>query len=179
VIRVALLLVTLTACGAWRQEYVRAAPAVLVDDSGVRGGDVRGTASMNGIGVSADLDGQVLEREEPALALHRRDFGAGLGLGVTVSPLGLLASNDRFTRWFDLGVAGSIGGGLVHAGRLTTYGHAWGGAWMAFGLWPSKIHPSLVIEVRREALSDWDDRTLFAISLALDRRLVGQRGWMY
>ena len=172
--RVALVL-AMGACGTWRQQSVRGGGGVHVDDEGLRGAEVAVVHQHNGIGIRLDVDGQRIERDEMMLALHRRSIGVGFGLGLTVSPLGLVADNDRFTRYFDLGVAGSIGGGVVHAGRLTTYGQAWGGVWATFGM-PflgyanGNVFPMIVVEMRRTAFTDWDDRTVFVLGLALARR---------
>lgn len=173
--RRALVLLAVASCTPWRQQSVRGGGSVHVDEAGVRGAEVAVAQQYNGIGIRVDVAGQRIERDEMLLAVHRRAMGVGIGLGLAVSPLALVADNDRFTRYFDLGVAGSVGGGLLHEGRLTTYGEAWGGAWATIGL-PflgyanGNVFPMIVVEMRRTAFTDWDDRTVFVLGLALARR---------
>ena len=162
-------LLALAGCTTWRQESSTVAVTALVDDQ-FRGAEVSAAYQGNGIGFSVSASGQFLERDELLFALHRRDFGAGAELGMSISPIGLLASDDRLTRWFDLGVAGSAGGGLIYPSRLTTYGQVWGDLWMAVGLAPGTRHPTLIVSMRRLAVSEWDNATVFTVSLAFTRR---------
>lgn len=177
--RAVLLALALPACTPWHQEASRLTPAIAFDQDGVRGGELSVAHAINGVAVTFDVQGQRYERDEvtldPAFELHRSSTGFGLDLGMRLSPLGMIATDDRFTRWFDLGVAGAMGGGLLYASRVTTYGQIWGGGWATIGLpGVGDIHADLVFELRREAVADWDNHTVFTVGLAIVRRYAQQ-----
>ena len=170
----------LSACTPWHQEASRLTPTIQFERGGIRGGELSVAHAINGVAITFDAQGQRYERDEatldPAFELHRTSTGFGLDLGMRLSPLGMIADDDGFTRWFDLGVAASMGGGLLYAGRVTTYGQIWGGGWAAIGL-PGvgdDVHASIVVELRREAVADWDNQTLFTVGLSIVRRYAQQ-----
>jgi hypothetical protein len=43
---------------------------------------------------------------------------------------------------------------------------------MTIGLAPGSAYPSLVLEVRRQAVTDWNNETLFSVGLAFTRRFT-------
>jgi hypothetical protein len=169
--------VALAGCAGPIEGITRTTAAVTLDSDRVRGGEVAVAGGLAGVQVALAAEGQQLSREEPEAGpgFVRRNKGFGIDLGLRASLFGVLNPNGdhRFERWFDLGAAGYAGGGLVKPARLETFAEAWVGGWVELGLWPSQPghgYPVLVLEVRRAAISGWDDATVFAIGLGITRR---------
>lgn len=141
---------------------------------GVRGGEATLSYVVNGIGFSASVTGDNFKR--PVFDGEQQHFGGGIDLGLRASLLGLVANDHRIDHWFDVGGAVGGGGGLIYPARLSTYDEGWVSGWMTIGLWPGKGYPSLMLDVRRQAVSDWDNETLFSVGLAFTKRLKLERG---
>jgi len=138
---------------------------------GVRGGELVSSGAIHGWGLEAHVHGQQLERDEPAVPGYvRRNLGFGIDFALRLSLFGIVADDQRLARWFDIGATLGGGGGFIKPSRLTTYAEAWAGAWIEVGLAPGDRYPALVLEVRRAAITDWNDRTVFIIGLAFTRR---------
>lgn len=146
---------------------------VQLDEDGVRGAEVAASGEVHGVGLSARVHAEQLERDEPELpGFVRRKIASGADLGLRLSLFGMFAKDHRLERWFDVGVDAAVGGGFVKPARLETFGRAWVGGWAVFGLFPGNPFPSLVLDVRRIAISGWDNATMFTIGLAYSSRLI-------
>lgn len=159
----------LAACASRTYEVTHVGGNVRITD-GVRGGEVATSYAINGIGVSAAVTGD--EYKRPVFDGEQQRFGGGIDIGLRASVFGLLAKDNKLDHWLDLGGAAGAGGGLIYPARLSTYGEAWFGAWMTIGLAPGAAYPSLVLDVRRQAVTDWNNETLFSIGLAFTRRFT-------
>lgn len=144
-------------------------PSVQIDGSGLSGGELAASHSFGGLGLAAHAFGERLEREEVG-GIRRRATGIGIDLGLRLSLFGLVADDHRLEHWFDIGLSGGTGGGGIKPARLETFGHAWIGFFTTVGLWRGERYPSLMLEVRRETVQGWDDRTVFVVGLAFTRR---------
>lgn len=164
-----LLLVSLaTGCAGTTHEVAQAGGNVRITD-GVRGGEVAASYAIEGIGFSAAVTGDNFKR--PVFDGEQQRFGAGVDLGLRASLFGL-AKAHAIARWFDVGAAVGGGGGLIYPARLSTYGEGWVGGWATIGLAPGASYPSLVLDVRRQAVADWNNETLFSVGLAFTRRFT-------
>jgi len=137
---------------------------------GVRGGELATSYAINGIGVSAAVTGDQYKRA--VFDGEQQRFGGGIDIALRASVFGMLAKDNKLDHWLDLGGAAGAGGGLIYPARLSTYGEAWFGGWMTIGLAPGSAYPSLVLEVRRQAVTDWNNETLFSVGLAFTRRFT-------
>lgn len=153
-------------CAGTTHEVAHVGGNVRITD-GVRGGELAASYAIDGIGVSLAATGDHFKR--PVFDGEQQHFGGGIDLGLRVSPFGL-AKQDAISHWFDFGGAIGGGGGLIYPARLSTYGEGWVGGWMTIGLAPGTGYPSLVLDVRRQAVTDWDNETLFSVGLAFTRR---------
>ena len=135
---------------------------------GIRGGELAASYAINGIGVSAALTGDQYKR--PVFDGEQQRFGGGIDIGLRASLFGL-AKQDVISHWLDIGGAIGGGGGLIYPARLTTYAEGWVGGWMTIGLAPGTGYPSLVLDVRRQAVTDWNNETLFSIHARTARRI--------
>lgn len=165
---VAVALVSLTACAGMTYQVARVTPAVKLRTDHFQGGEVSASWEGHGVGFSASAQAQQLQRAVVDGTQSR--IGGGVDIGMRVSLFGLFSSNHTIDHWFDIGGSAAGGGGLIYPARLTTYGEGWVGGWVAFGLWPSDRYPSLLIEARRVAVTDWDNFTVFTIGLSITQR---------
>ena len=106
---------------------------------------------------------------------EQQRFGGGIDIGLRASLFGLFAKDNQLDHWVDLG--GAIGGGggadLSRAaddvrrrlGRRLDDDRALAG----------HGYPSLVLDVRRQAVTEWDNETLFSVGLAFTKRLTMER----
>ena len=137
---------------------------------GVRGGEIYANYAVNGIGLSFAATGDNFKR--PVFDGEQQQFGGGIDVGLRASVLGL-AKQDATAHWFDFGGAIGGGGGLIEHSILTTYGQGWVGGWLTLGLGPDHDrYPALVFDVRRQAVIDWDDETVFSVGLAITREFT-------
>lgn len=164
----ALALVGVTACGPHTYVVGRVTPAVRLQGSKLQGGELSTSWELDGIGFSLGVNGQQLSR--PVFDGTQSRVGGGIAFGGRVSLFGLFKTNHVVDHWFDLGASGTAGGGLIYPARLTTFGELSGGGWVAFGLYPGTGHASLLLELRRVAVSDWDNMTIFTIGISLTTR---------
>jgi hypothetical protein len=166
-----LLLSSLLAAGCAGKTYEVAHTGgnVRITD-GVRGGELYASYTVDGIGFSAAVTGDNFERA--VFDGEQQRFGGGVDVGLRASLLGLFAKDHRIDHWVDVGGAIGGGGGLIYPARLTTYGEGWVGGWMTIGLAPGKSYPSLVVDVRRQAVTDWNNETLFSVGLAFTSRFT-------
>lgn len=159
----------LAGCATTTHEVVHMGGNVRITD-GVRGGEITTSYAINGVGLSAALTGDTYKR--PVFDGEQQHFGGGIDIGLRASVFGLIAKDNKLDHWLDLGGAAGAGGGLIYPARLSTYGEAWFGGWMTIGLAPGAAYPSLVLDVRRQAVTEWDNETLFSIGLAFTRRFT-------
>lgn len=146
---------------------------VQLDEDGARGGEVSTSGEVHGVGLSARVHAEQLARDEPELpGFVRRKIGGGADLGLRLSLFGMFSKDHRLERWFDVGMDAAVGGGFVKPARLESFGRAWVGGWAVFGLFPGNPFPSLVLDVRRIAISGWDNATMFTIGLAYSSRRI-------
>lgn len=160
---------SLAGCASTTYEVAHVGGNVRITD-GLRGGEVAASYAINGIGVSAAVTGDQYKRA--VFDGEQQRFGGGIDVGLRASVFGLIAKDNKLDHWLDLGGAAGVGGGLIYPARLSTYGEAWFGGWMTIGLAPGAAYPSLVLDVRRQAVTDWDDETVFSVGLAFTRRFT-------
>ena len=173
--RVAALLLVLVGCAGKTYVVGRVTPAAKLTSDGFNGGELSASLEGEGVGLLAGVQGEQLTRNVPD-ATQRR-VGGGIHIGLRLSLFGLFDREHRIDHWFDIGGSAAAGGGLVYPARLTTFGEVYAGVWAAFGLWPSRRHPSLVLEARRVAITDWDNMTVFTIGISLTERFVEKARW--
>ena len=158
----------LAGCVGTTHEVAHVGGNVRITD-GIRGGEAYVNYAVNGIGISAALTGDRYKR--PVFDGEQQRFGGGIDFGVRASLFGL-AKQNAIAHWFDLGAALGGGGGLIYPARLATYAEGWVGGWMTIGLPPGHGgYPSLVFDIRRQAVTEWNNETLFSIGLAFTRRI--------
>ncbi|HUS30576.1 MAG TPA: hypothetical protein VMZ53_18835 [Kofleriaceae bacterium] len=164
----ALVLLLLAACAGQTYSVSRITGTAKLRSDGAQGGEVSASFEGHGVGLSLSAQAQQLRRSFPDGTQSR--IGGGVDLGMRVSLFGLIGSSHEIDHWFDIGGSAAGGGGFVVPARLTTYGEAWVGGWAAFGVYPGRRHLSIVLEVRRVAVTDWDNMTVFGIGLSLTER---------
>jgi hypothetical protein len=173
--RVAAAALLLAGCAGSTYVVGRVTPAAKLTSDGFNGGELSASIEGEGVGLLVGVQGEQLSRNVPDGTQRR--VGGGFHFGLRLSLFGMIDREHRIDHWFDIGGSAAAGGGLVYPARLTTFGEAYAGAWVAFGLWPSRRHPSLVLETRRVAITDWDDMTVFTIGISLTERYVDSLRW--
>ena len=157
-----------SACSGMTYQVGRVTPAVKLRTDKLQGGEISASWEGHGVGFQATAQAQELHRNVPdGVQSH---VGGGVDFGMRVSLFGLFANDHRVDHWFDVGATAAGGGGLIVPNRLTTYGEGWVGGWVAFGLWPGDRYPSLLVEARRVAVTDWDNFTVFTVGLSITNR---------
>ena len=154
--------------------YGYEARAVLRDDGHVEGAALRADGGYAGVTVGAESD---LRDGQRAGDPHTYKT-AGLGLILRASLLGIIATEHRFERYFDIGAdvgaAGSVMFG-VPPHHIAGGGSAWYGAWTEIGTFSAGSgYVALTGSIRREAAtSPWLSQTIVTVGLAWrHRRLV-------
>lgn len=167
--------VALAACVGPTHEVVHIGPNVRIADGGIRGGEAQASYAIDGIGFS--MAATVDQYKRPVFDGEQTRVGGGIDIGMRVSAFGLVAKGNGLEHWFDIGAAAGAGGGLIYPARLTTYGEGWVGGWVAIGLWKGPAFPSLLVDLRRQAVSEWDNATIVSVGLAFTRRFTTARGF--
>ncbi len=153
---------------AGHQETGRiAAQATLASGRGP-GAHVEGDALFGGLGIGLAIEVAPHARSSAPVS----DTAGTVDLSLRASPFALLGDDHRIERWFDLGGAAGIGGGLVRTDRLTTLGAAWVGAWAEIGLPFGGWHyPAIELSIQRVTFGgDARDETAFLVGLGWTTR---------
>lgn len=134
-----------------------------LDSEGVDGGEVTAVGGSSGIQVQFAAQVQRITRPGDP----QDHFAGGADIGLRASLFGILAKDHRLDHWFDFGAMGGAGGGFLRpADRVTTYGQAWGGAWMQLGVMPGARFLAIFLDARRVIYAgDPEDQTIFGIGI--------------
>ena len=158
------LAILLTACSAcWATDASQLSlgahgQAMVGKDAGT---GVEGGASIGFAGV--ELGGEISERTvsrpgEARVATSLDDF-------ARLSIPGMLPTDHELEHDIDFGVDAGAGGGFTRAGG---FGEAYAGGWAEVRITPVNDgdYLTLTVGARREAITSWDNQTIYMIGIA-------------
>lgn len=133
--------------------------------AGAQGASVHAVGGEAGLTADLEVDGRGYQRAGDPHTYP----GAGLGLGLRLSPLGMLPTEHHVERYVDFG--GEVGGEITLVVGLpttaTAVGQGWVGAWAELGtVRLGDGYLALIGDVRATSASaPWADQTLVTIGL--------------
>jgi hypothetical protein len=156
--------------------------AILGTDGHPSGGAIDGTLGYAGLIADFEAEARELSRggdlmaptvpgQLPFIGPPTRALGLGVGLDVRASLLGILSSDHRLERYFDVGLdAGAgVGGAFADAPHeLTGTASGWYGAWGELGtVRAGSGYVALTFGIRREVFNEhFFDQTQLLVGLA-------------
>lgn len=158
------------------------ARVLLGTDGHPTGGAIDGTLGYAGLIADFEAHGRDLSRpgdlmaptvpgQLPFIGPPTSAFGLGAGIDLRASLLGIVSSDHRLERYFDVGLDAGAGAGGAFADaphKLTGTASGWYGAWAELGTVPAgKGYVALTLGIRREVFNEhFFDQTQLLVGVA-------------
>jgi hypothetical protein len=141
-----------------------------------RGGSVHRTGGIAGVHLDAEAGVRQFRRAEDPNSYT----GTSAALSLRVSPFGIIASDHKLERYFDLGAEAGGEASVIFGvpAKLAGAGAGWVGGWVEFGTIPVDTgYLAITGNIRTMSLTDtWQDQLVVAVGLGWrSRRTVTAR----
>ena len=138
-----------------------------------RGGSLHRTGGIAGLQVDAEAGARQFRRDGDPNAYT----GGSVGLSLRASPFGIIASDHKLERYFDLGAEAGGEGSLIVGvpSKVAGAGAGWVGGWVEVGTIPLEDNGYLALtgNIRTMSMTDaWRDQVVLAVGLAWRSRRV-------